>query len=167
VAILVGLALAGAFAGVGLYFGLRDHATSAPPASATASSPSSAGLEARPLASSPAAPTEMAPEAPLLDPKSARVKAVADVERAFAAKHAQLLRDCWAPSVARAADPPQVVITFTLGYGPDGHPTTRALAVKGTNVRADVAACVNREVEAPEITPLGERVRVSVDLTLP
>ncbi len=54
-----------------------------------------------------------------------------------------------------------------LGYGEDGHPITRALRVNGNNVPADVAACVNREANAPDIAPPGVRTKVEVEIRFP
>jgi hypothetical protein len=164
VAIVVGLSIAGAFVGTGLYLGLRSSrgASGASEARVIEGMPSrSVGSDAVPASSGTVT------AALLADAKSAREKAFADARRGLELEHAKLVRDCWESSPAAAGATAPVVLTLTLGYGEDGHVTTRALRANGTNVPGDVAGCVNREVTGPDIPAPGVRTRVEVEIRFP
>jgi hypothetical protein len=163
VAIVVGLSIAGAFVGAGLYLGLRSSrvARGASEASVLEGPSRSVGSDAVPASSGTVTAARLA------DAKSAREKAFADAKRGLELEHAKLVHDCWEPSSAAAGAAAPVVLTLTLGYGEDGHVTTRALRANGTNVPGDVAGCVNREVTGPDIPAPGVRTRVEVEIRFP
>jgi hypothetical protein len=163
-AIVIGFTIAGALSGLGLYLGARSSGS--PPAAASSPlAPASAPPPASVLAG-PAATTTTA-SAPIRLPEEAHARAVDEVTRTFEAQRARLVRECWTPSVARAAEPKQVAITFMLGYDEGGRPLTRGLREDLTRVRPDVTECVTRALPMAPIAPPGTPVRVTVTLTLP
>jgi hypothetical protein len=167
VAIVLGLSIAGTFVGTGLYLGLRSSQGTSGGRDARVSERASSNLTGSAGSDAVSASSVTVSAAPLADARSAHEKAFADAKRGLELEHTKLVNDCWEPSPAAAAATAPVVLTLMLGYGEDGHVATRALRTNGTNVPADVAACVNREANAPNVTPTGIRTRVDVEIRFP
>jgi len=160
-AIVSGLAIAGLFTGLGLYFGLRGRPVPAGP-SPDASASAAATIETPAVAVAPT--TAPSPEPTI---SSGPSPAALEARSAVAAEKEKLLHDCWEPSLALKPSPAQVTITVSLEYLPDGHLSIRSLQQDPTASRADVSMCVDKELRLGPITPPGRRVHVSVPLTFP
>jgi hypothetical protein len=159
-AVVLGTALAGAFVGTGVYFGLRARPVVAPvPSASVAALPSSlAPVAALPVtAGSETAPLGPAANAALND----------EVKRGFEAQRAHLLEKCWAPSFEKSPTPPATTIVFTLSFGPDGQPRSRSVREEFATTRPEVTACIQKELVVPPITPRGVRTRVEYNFNLP
>ena len=143
----------------GLYFGLRDRG---------ALQASVAPLE---MATRPTAGTILTalPSPIVITPAPAPERSVvaAAGARALAAHRDLLLTTCWAPSAAKTKDPPQVKLTLNVAFGPDGKQLARGISETRGALRADVTACVQRELPPLEIDPLGVQVETEIPLTLP
>jgi hypothetical protein len=134
--------------------GSTETAAAAPGASASASgAPAPSGTAAAPAASTVAPPER------------------ADVARAAAAAlathRARLVSTCWAPSLAKAKDPPEVRLMLNVTFGPDGKQLARGISETRGALRADVTACVQRELPALEIAPPGVQVETEIPLAFP
>ena len=175
---MVGLGLAGAFVGAGVYFALRvtPAATPAPGAQAASGPVASTSIASGSVGSDgtggggSAATTAGSGGAPVGNagvPGTPAARMNDEVKRGFEAQRAHLAETCWAPSFAKRAAPPLTTIFFTLTFAEDGHLSSRGLREDPTTGRPEVTSCVQHALVVPPITPRGVRSRVEYTLTLP
>lgn len=134
------IVVAGAFIGLGLFFGLKKEA---PPL---------------PAASAPADPTQ--------DAKA--VAARAALAAWLEAQRPIFVSRCWAPSAARDPNPPRASFTYSLAVDENGKEVGRGITEHRDAFRSDVADCLRTQANAPaSIPPPGASVSVQLTITLP
>jgi hypothetical protein len=153
--IILGLALAGAFTSAGLYFGIRAR-----PVEAQASAVAPAGSTSLSSAVAIAVPAAAAVPSAAVEGRQAARKAIDD-------QHDRLVRECWAPSVAREAQPAAVSLTLLLEYGDDGALRVRSLRQDGPAMRPDVTLCVDKILQVPPASSAKQRFRAEIPIRFP
>ena len=165
-AILIGLTVAGAMTGTGLYLGLRARSGAAPVPGPFVTDPAGANAapEGSPMAALATASTQppRASNAPAVA-ASARTAITGGVD----VQHAKLVKECWEPSVAKSPTPASVTIPFDVTYDAQGNLLVASVREDVKRARPDVTLCVQRLVEWSPIAPTGAPVRANVVLTLP
>lgn len=165
--------LAGALMGAGLYFGLsaqRQGAVPAPPGE-----PAPQGE--RPL-SSPDRRVDPAPGQPPVEPAAqrplehpipleVRIAATKQAADALAAHRPRLVKECWEPSVKKAAAPPKVTIPIRFLFDAQGKETSRGIGDAAEPGREDVVACVRAATFPISILPPGQIVGAQLALMMP
>lgn len=104
---------------------------------------------------------------PPKDESAARTRAVAEAVAFVEAQRADMIRACWEPSVAKAAEPARIHLTFGLTFDKDGKEIGRGINEYRDAFRADVAQCLRAMNKPAQISPPGVTVAVDVDLFLP
>ncbi len=132
------IVVAGGLIGLGLFLGLRS---SPPPAAA-------------------------APP-PAIDGPAVQQKASADVQAWLERQRPLFVRTCWEPSVAKAAEPARVPLSFNLTFDKDGKEIGRGVNEHREAYRSDVGDCVRGFTERAQISPPGTTVTVEATISLP
>ncbi len=149
-AIILGFGLFGAFAGLGLYLGLRAQA---PPAAA----PAPSSIE--PLAEAPASSAAVA---------AMVATTTTEAQHAIYAEHPHLVVKCWYPSFAANPLPASSNFTIHLDYAADGRLAIHRLQQDDAAFsRPDLVACMNAELVLPVVDPPGRRIRLPISIAFP
>ncbi len=186
VAVLLGAVIIGAFLSVAVYLALRpgpagpQPSAASPVAAPSAVTPPVAAMTTAGAATvnvpPPAGFTELPPAngAPpaigvVAAPTAAASKAAAEqqISAQLDAARAQLVKECWAPSVAAKPSPAQAKYVINATFGADGAQIVRGLVADRGNERPDVDACLSQKLPMLQIAATGQTTYLEVPFTLP
>ena len=146
---------------VAVYLGLRAR-----PASSPAPRPTVGPTEAHAARTTPASVAKASGANPI-DKTRVQAAAKADVQAALAARKARWLETCWAPSVARQAQPQKAIYDFDVSFAADGRQIARGIAEHREFARTDVAQCLRAQPMDMRIPAPGMTIRATVRVEFP
>ena len=159
------IVVAGGLVGAGLFFGLRARAPDAGPA----------GVGVAPVLVA-SAPSRTTPAPPPEEPARALPPGVtpekqAAIDRraaeAVARERPRLVRECWAPSAQKSAEPATLDVAVRFLFDKDGKQLDMSVADAADPRRADVTACVRRSGIVAAVDPPGTMVATQLQISFP
>jgi hypothetical protein len=176
------IVLGSALVGMGLYFGLRARAPREPAVGAASPPVATSLVVPRPVDPAPVG-TNDAPSAPPSDslPPSDPFAVAARPARAATpdqrasvarvldvARRGRFTQKCWAPMVARSAEPSTSKYVVRSTFDEAGREAARGISeLRGEPSRPDVARCLRELPLDIEVGPLGLPVSVELELAFP
>jgi len=151
-AIVLGLGLAGALIGTGLYLGLRHRSPEQPAPSARPAAPAGAATAAAP-------PASRRPAATAKDVARQAADALEPHRRA-------LVQACW-PEKGEGQRAGQARYVWNFTFNAEGRQVTRGLAEDRSNPHLGTASCLTQKLPPIEVPPPGRTVYVEVPFQLP
>ena len=112
-------------------------------------------------------PSAPRPAAPVHDLAAAQRKATAEVQAWLERQRPAFVRTCWEPSVAKAAEPARVPLSFNFSFDEHGREIGRGLNKHREAFRAVAAQCVRTFTERLEISPPCTTLAVDLTISLP
>ncbi len=157
---------AGAMIGAGLYFGLRAQSPAVPTTTPTSSpvSSSSPTVEVTAIPASPSAPPQTSASP---SPATPRDGVANEVRAALDPLRPALVKECWAPSAAKDAEPASLGFDYRIAIGPQGNVVAHSVNDVAAASRADVARCLRDRKLDLKVPPPGSSVVVTGTLKLP
>ena len=164
---IVGAVLVGsAVIATGLYLGLRSNAAPAPAAPTMAAPQSKVAPPAADPEPGAGAPAPMGMALPGV-PAEQQARVQKDTARAIEAAKPGIVRECWGPSAARAAEPSKIKLKWNGTIGSDGRPAASGLSEDREASRPDLTDCVLAKLSSLHVPPPPTPTFVSIELTLP